>query len=238
MKIILPFLLLIFFSACDNPSTENCHGGLSLEDSLHVDSLIQNLNESPDVSIASEERQLLIDLLANPIDLENYKAEYGTSNSGNAIQEESYFQPDTVGFYYQYMLFHKLRNLLESHPSESDLFQNFRIITYKYGETVGNFYDTNEEFIAIECAMKNETLGELDLVGMELNEVEDKFGVPDRIGTMQSFYFANQTVLALNFGAAIDSQNNRSEVTWFKIVHVNEAFNLDDPIPTYLLNYE
>ncbi|MFT5824468.1 MAG: hypothetical protein ACI8ZM_005736 [Crocinitomix sp.] len=239
MKVIMPFILLLLFANCDNQSSSNENDELSFNDSQALHLINEGIEEVlEDQGLPSIERQRMIDLLANPIDLENYKAEYGTSNSGAVTAHELFWLPDTAGFYYQYMLFHKLRNLLETHPSESDLFHNFRIIVYKYGESVGDFYATNEAFIGIECAMKNETLGELDLVGLEFNEIEDKFGVPNHIGSKQSFYFANRTVLALHFESEIDSANEHNKVTWFKIARVNKAFDLAQTIPAYLLSFE
>lgn len=223
-------------TACDSDSTSTNSEVNIPSDDLYVDpsDLIEGLSPQDQVP---NNRERLNELLSNPIDLASYKAEYGKSNSGNANPEEVYFQPDTIGFYYQFMLFYKLRKMLESHPSESDLFRDFRLITYKYGDNPGYFNDTNEELIAIECAMKNETLGELDFVGMGKVEFEEKYGVPDRINIMQAVYVFNQTVLSLHYVSTKDIPGDRIKVDWFKLVQVNDKFVLDEALPVYLTEY-
>ncbi len=235
MKIVWSLLLLSIIVSCGNDNNDMGNNVVLDLDSTETAVLIEQTDDLKNVpEQISAERERLNALLANPLNLQNYKAEYGTSNSGSATKQDFFFKPDTVGFYYQYMLFYQLLNILKSHPSESDLFHEFRIIVYKYGEDVGSFYASNEELIGIECAIKNETLGELDLVGMERNEVIERFGHPDRVEKEQAIYLFNQTVLALYYDSLLDSTTNQSKVLGLKLVRVNERFDLEATIPDYL----
>ena len=236
MKILKSIFLLILIVGCNGESNKVESIKIEKEASVQLDTMLIDSTIMVE-EVLSPERIKLEELLNNPLDLENYKTEYGTSNNGAAATRDLYYQPDTMGFYYRYMLFHKLRNVLVSHPSESDLFYKFQIVVYKFGETVGDFYDANEELIAIECAMENETLGDLNLYGMENVEVEQKFGEPDRVEEMQSFYVNDNAVLSLHYTLMSDSMNERIKVDWFKLVHINSTFSLNKKIPDYLLNY-
>jgi hypothetical protein len=118
------------------------------------------------------------------------------------------------------------------------LFKNFRLITYKYGDAPGNFYDTNEELIAIECAMENETLGDMDLVGMQPNEIIEKFGKPDRSEMIDDLYYSNQTVLNIHYSKFSDDAREEWSVVWFKLVRVSEEFDLSKPLPEFLRSYK
>jgi hypothetical protein len=236
MKALLPIMFLVLFSACGSSSTEPNNEALDRADSIVV-AQIDSLINLPPPEPVSEERARLEELLANPIDLVSYKAEYGTSNSGHASQHDLFFRPDTVGFYYRYMLFHKLRSVLPTRPSESDLFENFRLITYKYGDSPGNFYDSDEELIAIECAMENETLGELDLVGLGPHEIKKRFGKPDRSEMLDDLYYSNQTVLTINYTRLWDDPADSWRVNWFKLVRVSPEFDLSNPLPEFLKSY-
>lgn len=235
MNIVWSLLLLSIIVSCGSENNDtDINEKLDL-DSTEMDVLIEKSNDLENVAEhISVERERLNAILAAPLNLKNYKAEYGTSNSGSATKQDFFFKPDTVGFYYRYMMFHQLRNILNSHPSESDLFHKFRIIVYKYGTDVGGFYADNEELIGIECAIKNETLGELDLVGLERSEVEKKFGNPDRVEKKQTFYLSNQTVLSLYYDSLLDSVNTQSKVLGLKLVRVNASFDLEGEIPDYL----
>jgi hypothetical protein len=187
-------------------------------DEVHID--------QDDPSILSVNSKLK-NLLDNPINLVQYKKDYGTSNSGSAGNKEFFETPDTVGMMFRYMLFHKLRMEIPSHPSEGDLFNGFIITVYRYGERVGNFYDTNEELMMIECSLDNPTLGELNWYGLSKRELVDNYDSAQYEVGDNWIYEHENKVISAHF-----SKDNK--VDWFKYAKINRKIDLRDEIPEIL----
>lgn len=226
MRYVFPiFFVLIACEAQEeqgmNDSESNEDRILILTDSSHTDTV----NEYVD-----PRREDLRILLDEPLDLVAYKKEWGTSNSSPATNKELYNIPDTVGMMYRYMLFHKLRMELPSHPDEGQLFHGFIITVYKYGDKIGDFYDTNEELIMVECSFDNPTLGELNWTGKSKDELIDKYDSAKYVIGQNWIYEHNNQVITAHF-----DQSNR--VDWFKYVRLNKKINLNQEVPELLLNF-
>lgn len=193
-----------------------------------IDSTKNGLDTSAAV-ISNQPPENLITLLENPIDLVAFKTEYGPSNSGGAGDIEFLDLPDTIGFLYQYMLFYKLKQALPGHPSESDLFHNFSITVYKFGDEVGHFKDTNEVLMAIECGLDNTALQALNVFGLTKSDLSDKFGEPQYTAENHVIYAFENKVLSIHINA------NSQKADWYKYAKLNSSVNLNESIPEFLL---
>lgn len=228
MKRYLP--LLIFLIACTDTENEtsNEHSSI-LSDSTDITQL-DSIAEIDTIDDSVPSNQALVELLENPIDLVAYKKEWGTSNSSpSGLKEELFEVPDTVGMLYSYMLFNKLGRALPDHPSETDLFKGFEIMTYKYGTKGGDFYDTNEELIMIKCSLNNTTLEDLNWYGKSDIEIMDIYGVPQHNQDDCLIYtYQNKTITA---------HLTNDQVDWYKYVRLNKDIDLSSEIPGILLDY-
>ncbi|UKN02569.1 hypothetical protein K6119_03440 [Paracrocinitomix mangrovi] len=168
-------------------------------------------------------------LLNNPLDLAAYKQEWGTSNSGIPRTPNEIYRPDTAGFFYRYMLFYKLNRELNEPKPETDLFNDFQIYTYKYGDEVGNFYDTNEELIAIKSKLDNTTLGEINWFGKKEIELLDFYGTPQYQTENCFIYQFENKVMSAHF------ENNK--VDWYKYIKIDPSIKLDESIPECLYEF-
>jgi hypothetical protein len=227
MKQLIPLFVLLISCNGSEATPEGIADIPSSQESVEIDvdsTLIEDRLDKVETNTN------LLKLLENPIDLPAYKEKYGPSNSGGCKYEEKLFAiPDTIGLLYSYFLFHKLRRELPSHPSEGDLFNKFGITVYMYGETVGGFYDHNEELIMIECALDNPTLGELNWYGKDQKELQGEYGSPQFIDEDTWLYVHENNVISARFES--------SKLIWFKYVRLNKDINLEDEIPELLLTF-
>ena len=171
----------------------------------------------------------MIHLLENPIDLIDYKEVYGNSHSGSGNFSEIFDTPDTAGFLYSYFFFYRLKTELKEHYSESELFDGLRFYVYKYGDEVGRFSDTNEVLMAIESNLDNHTLGEINFVGKNENEVYDILGSPHITDESNLLYKYEQKVFSIHL--------NNGICDWFKFAKINKRVDLNNKIPDYFKMY-
>lgn len=170
-------------------------------------------------------------LLENPLDLEGFKAKYGPTNSGGGCEVDEYLNlPDTLGFTYQYFLFHKLNADLPEKRTERELFSQFIITVFKYGETVGNFFDTNESLLMLECHFNNPPLGALNVQGKTKDELVGEFGEPT-LRTEENWCYLNakNNCLSLHF--------SDDQVIWWKYVKLSETIDLSQEVPPFLKRF-
>ena len=227
MKRYIPFLLILVACGGSPEEVEEEHNPVTLPDTTDFNEIepdfVLNTEDSITIPIALKE------LLDNPIDLQAYKEEYGESNGGGRSYSDDIYKPDTAGQYYRFMLFWKLRQVLPTHPDEGTLFNNFAITVYRYGDRIGDFYDTNEELIMIECAIDNTTLGDLNWYGKKKITLMDKYGAPQyEQDNCMIYYFDHKTITA---------HLTDGQVDWYKYVRLNEDVDLSEGIPGELLDF-
>lgn len=174
----------------------------------------------------------LREVLENPIDLVRYKADYGPANSGGFdLDTTVYYHPNREGFYYRYMLFYGLKKVIPNLVSEESLFHNFRILVYHFGDQVGRFSDTMETLIAIECAMENPTLGDLDLYGLSKTTVENRFGMPTYQKIDYWIYQMKNRVLVISF-------DEKMYCKWWRFARINEGIDVTVDQPKDLTTWQ
>ena len=174
----------------------------------------------------------LREVLENPLDLARYKADYGPANSGGYdLDTLVYYHPEREGFYYRYMLFYGLKKVIPNLVSEESLFHNFRILVYHFGGQVGRFSDTTETLIAIECAMENPTLGDLDLYGRSKTTVENRFGMPTYQKTDYWIYQIKNRVLVISF-------DEKMHCRWWRFSRIKEGIDVTVDQPEDLTTWQ
>ena len=179
-------------------------------------------------------------LLMEPIDLKEFKKSYGPSNSGAGCSEfptEWRHQPEKKGFYYQYMLFHKLqedmRYLDGKTMNEYDLFKNFRLFVYRFGDNGEfDFYDNTEVLIGLRSSGAHEALGKLNLVGKSLKELDEFFGNDYIEKKNVRIYHYNKRVLSLQITKIQDVEKVESLI----YLHLSKELDKNN-IPDMLLNF-
>jgi len=225
-KYRLFFTAYLFFCSC-GPEKIN-----DTENHAQQPVVFDTMRSELEADSLSSNAELLKSVLENPIDLVAFKAEYGPANSGGTNGDSLFDLPETTGFLYCYMLFQKLRSALPSHPSESELFHNFRITVFKYGSKVGAYNDTNEVLMAIECGLDNTMLNQLNVYGLTREEVTQRFGEPQFILKMGAIYAIENKVLSVHFNLTTKT------VDWYKYARLNPSINLYERIPHFLLSFD
>ncbi len=222
MKALLYPIIGIILMACGPSGTEN-----SDEQSIYDTIPPQNI----DTSIIKEElNENLVSLLNEPLDLINFKKEYGSSHSGSGNFSNVFDQPDSLGFLYSYFFFYKLKQVTKNQYSTDDLFDGFRIYVYKFGEEVGRFSDTNEVLMGIECRLELSVLDDLNVVGMEKQGLTDWLGEPQIKESEQLYiYQIDNKVLSAHI------ENNT--IDWFKYAVINDTIDLYWEVPDYFKSY-
>ena len=210
-----------------------------MEDSVDLNEPEGVVNEEPfekgvdsTINILTDSASLrLQQLLENPLDLVDFKEQYGPSNSGGISMNSSvYYRPDTTGFYYQYMLFYGLKKALNQPVAEEDLFHKFRIQVYYLGEEVGRFSDTTELLVGMESAMTIPVLGELDLFGLDSIVIEDRFGSP--LIRKKDYWIYQHHSNALIIGL-----EGKDHCAWWRYARLSEGVDLSKEQPTDLVNW-
>jgi len=187
-----------------------------------IDTLITPKEEFFEGKKAEEDNILISKILENPINLEEYKRNYGTSHS-SPTNNNFYYKPDTLGFYYSYYFF-----IEQQRKFKGKSLRDFYITVYKYGSVVGNFYDTNEELIELKSKI-NMHLGELDIIGLEKKDVLNRFGNPFQTDTDFIIYSLNNIYLIIRL--------NNNNVVWFKYVKAESGYQSLDQFPKELLKF-
>ncbi|MGL1889656.1 MAG: hypothetical protein OCD76_24290 [Reichenbachiella sp.] len=112
------------------------------------------------VQLFSGSNKRFLNLFNDPLDLATYKK--GNAANGSTRQGEPYLlKPDTVGTYYDYFWFKKLRREYSAQQS----FSGLNIRTYIYGLEIGTFEEVAEELIGVKSRLEDPLLRKLNLVG-------------------------------------------------------------------------
>ena len=166
------------------------------------------------VEITSGKTRWLIELLNDPIDLPRYKKEKRNANSGTSSGKSYFHKPDTTGTYYHYFGFHELRRQY----GEQKAWHAVEIETYKYGTEIGDYSDSNEEFISLKAQVPDRHLGRLNLVGADRSQIINQFGPGDQ---RRADFISN-----LHNGYWLLLRFENEKVNWFKVTKVREGFDL------------
>jgi hypothetical protein len=170
----------------------------------------------------TERKNELASFLAAPIDLVAFKKKKGSSNSGAFKASSWIYRAKRPGFFYQYMLFSTPRGY-----SESDRFSGFRVVVYKFGKEVGDYYDTNEALVAIWSRLKDPDLVQADLVGRLVPEIKARFGEPLTV--------AGDILVYQRQGRALSLHTKDGAADWFKYVWLSRDIDAYGGVPDLLL---
>ncbi|PLX20249.1 MAG: hypothetical protein C0599_09405 [Salinivirgaceae bacterium] len=228
------FILLISFLLinCNSESKEKVVHEQTF-DSIKDDSEIgRKTSQNEEIN---PKTQYLKSFLLEPINLIEFKNKYGPSNSGgccSGIPIKWLYKPEKEGFYYQYMLFRQLKGMRYVNGKimgEGELFKNFKIYVYHFGENRDfDFYNNDEELIGFSCAGIHEALGQANIVGKSLEEIEELFGNEYIEFDSLKIYYLENRVLSLKLKS--------SKVEWFK--YFNHSSKLEeDKIPEHLIKF-
>jgi len=161
--------------------------------------------------------------LESPLELAQFKRTKGMANSGGFQAPAWLWRPSEKGFHYRYMLFPTPRTY-----SEGERFSGFTVIVHKQGDKVGDYKDGNESLVAIWCRLVDPDLGEANLVGLRVEDVESRFGPPDTRMNGHLIYMWKDRLLSI--GLTADER-----VEWFRYARVRQALRSAAEIPSSML---
>jgi hypothetical protein len=174
----------------------------------------------------------LLRLLENPLDLVQFKKAKGISNNGAAKKPggpRTYHKPPEKGFYYEYFNFPIFGRDTRGDSPPREALGDLVVVVYKFGRTVGDYYDTREVLIEIGAKARDCDLMQTNLVGLGLKEITDRFGTGYIKKEDLIIFHANKKVLVL---CAPDGR-----VQWFRYVRLNFSIGSADEVPEWLMNY-
>ncbi len=231
MKTLVYSLLALVLFACSTGETPEATPAV---DTIAVDTIAVALPADtatlPEPIAVDSATLAFQQFMENPLNLVDYKNAKMGSNSSVAQNNAHYFRPDSVGFYYRYMLFTPYqRPKVSQRIDEGDLFHNgVNIITYMYGKVVGRFHDHNEMLISFRSRYNDSDLGQADLVGKSREDIIDLLGEPPiEEGTLLIYHY-NNNALALSM--------EDGNVVQFKYVKLNQPLTPDN-IPEVVTTY-
>ena len=163
-------------------------------------------------------------LLQDPFDLKFYKTKKGGANGGTFRPQTYDIKPDTVGHYYRYFWFHKLRGRF-GHESES--VDATIVYSYIYGEKIGTYEKVEEQLLGIRSRITDEDMGKLNLIGKDASFLLERYDL-ERSGDYL-FGAIDGDVLILHL--------SKSSVDWFFYRRTNLTIKNFEDIPPYLLEY-
>ena len=224
------FLCIITFS-CSNyiSQKENQKEDVTFvkDDSIDTKAIIKDSILQDTLKVVVE-KSYLESFLENPIDFQQFKKDYGPSNSGG-INGGPLYKPDSVGMYLRFMLFNGNRDRNRKLGiSEGQKFKELQFYVYRYGKTVGDFFNTNEILVGFKCKFKDPSVKKADLVGKTKKEINVLFGNEYIRYKNYRIYEKNNRVLSLCFDGQI--------VLWTKYYHLMSPVHKDN-IPELLLEF-
>ena len=175
------------------------------------------------ISNFSGRTRFSIDFFNRPFDPKGYKRLSG-ANSGVANDWPYLIKPDTIGTYFNYFWFHKLR---QKYREKS--FQGLNVRTYIFGEEIGYYNEVEEELIGVKSQLEDPDLGLLNLVGKDkaylLNNLGSRFvSIEDLI-----IYQHNGDLLILHL---MDDR-----VDWFNYLRTTLKIESGQDLPAELKYY-
>lgn len=174
----------------------------------------------------------LLQFLGKPLDLVQWKNMKGISNNGAAKRpagEKTYHRPPERGFYYQYFNFPIFGQTKRGDTAPREGWGDVVVVVYKFGQTVGDYYDKREVLIEIGARARDCDLGEANLVGQDLKSITERFG-GGFIGKGDVIvYCMDRKALALGV--------RDGKVEWFHYVRINFDIRSAADIPAWLMEY-
>ncbi len=170
----------------------------------------------------AEKSDALSAFLAIPINLISFKKKKGSSNSGSLKVSRWIYRPKEPGFFYQYKLF-----LTPARYGEGKRFRGFSVVVYKFGKEIGDYHDNNETLVAIWCRLRDPDLGQADLVGRSVSDINVRFGEP--------FAVVENVLIYHRHGRALSVHIKDGAVDWFKYVRLRRDIDAPGAVPELLL---
>jgi hypothetical protein len=172
----------------------------------------------------------LLQFLENPLDLVQYKKAKGISNNGAARKPagaKTYHKPPDQGFYYQYFNFPIFGEEKRGDIAPREALGDIVVVVYKFGRTVGDYYDHREVLIELSACARDCDLMAANLVGLDVRTITERFGTDCIRKDDMMIYHANRKALVLSV--------TDGRVRWFRYVRLN--FDLRSPadVPEWLM---
>ncbi len=180
----------------------------------HSDELIEKLTSN---------NRALVELFNKPLDLVDYKKKKRGSNSSPWTKRAYYYQPDSIGTYFNYFYFQQLM----PRYSTEDLFEGLVVKTYIYGREIGNYENVSEELIGIKSKLEDLDLGSLNIVGLAQDDLLDRFNISPSENYIVKEH--NGDLLIIHF--------ENGKVNWFNYLRSNLDLS-NDPLPEELKYFE
>lgn len=174
----------------------------------------------------------LLQFLENPLDLIQFKKAKGISNNGAAQRPSgarTYHKPPERGFYYEYFNFPIFGKDKRGDTPPREALGDLVVVVYKFGQTVGDFYDTREVLIEISVKARDCDLMQTNLVGQDLKVITDRFGTDYIKKEDLTIFHANRQVLVLS---APDGM-----IQWFRYARLNFDIGSASDVPEWLMKY-
>lgn len=166
-----------------------------------------------------------LNLFNRPFDLKAYKKGNG-ANSGSRNGKPYLIKPDTVGTYYEYFWFYKLR---ARYPVQQS-FDGLIIGTYIYGEEVGQYDKVDEELIYLKSKLEDPRLKhQLNLVGKSKVYLINQLGMNYLKFKDLIIYQYNRDLLILHI--------SEDKIDWFNYVRTNLKLESGTDLPEELKYY-
>lgn len=171
-----------------------------------------------------EQQRALATFLDAPVDLQAFKKQKGSSNSGVMTGEGCFFRPAGKGFYQWYGLFPTPRGVPESRR-----LSGLRLIVYSFNERPGDYSDSDEMLIAVRSAFPDPDLGDANLVGSAVEEIRRRFGEPKIARDDLLLYHRDGRALSLHI--------SEGRIDWYKYVRLNRELGVGSDIPGWLTGF-
>lgn len=164
-------------------------------------------------------------LIESPKDILLYKQRKQGANNGSARAYPHYYKPDSIGFYYKFLLFHPMPTNIHG----ADWFDGLRVVVYRYGKTIGHYTKDDDVFISLKAKIREPELREFNLVGNSKANIEAFLGENYLIKSDCIVYSSSNKTLVIKLEHGI--------VSWFKYTILNFEITNIEEIPEDLLIY-
>lgn len=183
-----------------------------------------------EASKTPEVNSKLTELLRHPLDIKAYKTKKRGANSSTIRRRPYFYKPDTIGIFYEYMMFERIKGY-----RETETFTGLRLKTYIYGTEIGWYENVEEEFIGIKSRLIDHDLGPLNLVNKTTDELSTLYAI--------DFPKQDSLVVAANEGDVLilhyrPDSSGIDRIDWFNLLRTNLSVQSTNDLPEALKNFE
>jgi hypothetical protein len=173
------------------------------------------------IEFFSGKEQKLLSFFNQPLDLKAYKKANGAHSGGRNVTPYL-IKPDTIGTYFNYFYFRKLR---DRYPTKQS-FRGLVIGTYIYGEEIGYYEQVVEELISVKSRLEDRDLKKLNFVGKHKKDVVDLLGT--------DYLTSNELMIYQHHGDLLILQLEDDKILWFNYIRTKLHLESSDDLPKEL----